>query len=101
MGLLPSTSDPHIGFVLAPTTIDRGLSWAKGLVKQWHILAHPTIEIGMVDLNASFFHHILEPAVADRIRYVPAYASQGDLPLKMAALEIDHRRAPWRQRPPS
>jgi hypothetical protein len=55
----------------------------------------------MVDLNASFFHHLLEPAVADRIRYVPAYASQDDLPLKMTALEIDHRGAPWRQRPPS
>jgi hypothetical protein len=55
----------------------------------------------MVDLNASFFHHLLELAVADRLRHVPAYAPQDDLPLKMTAFEIDHCGAPRRQRPPS
>jgi len=47
----------------------------------------------MVDLDASFFHHLLELAVADRVRNIPAHAPEDDLPLKMTAFEIDHRGA--------
>jgi hypothetical protein len=42
----------------------------------------------MVDLYASFFHHLLELAVADRIRHVPTHAPEDDLPFKMTAFEI-------------
>jgi hypothetical protein len=52
----------------------------------------------MLDLDASFFHHLLELAVADRVRDIPAHAPEDDLPLKMTAFEIDHRAAP-RSRP--
>ena len=48
----------------------------------------------MVNLHAALFHHFLELAVADRIRHVPAHAPQDHLPLKMAALELDHRCGP-------
>ena len=48
----------------------------------------------MVNLHASFFHHLLELAVADRIRHVPTHAPEDDLSLKMNAFEIDHRAAP-------
>jgi hypothetical protein len=47
-----------------------------------------------IDLYASFFHHLLELAVADRIRHIPAHAPEDDLSLKMTAFEIDHRGAP-------
>jgi hypothetical protein len=47
----------------------------------------------MVDLNTSFFHHLLELAVADRVRHIPAHAPKDDLPLKMTAFEIDYRGA--------
>ena len=47
----------------------------------------------MVDLDASFFHHLLELAVADRVRHIPAYTPKDDLPLKMTAFEIDHYAA--------
>ena len=45
----------------------------------------------MVDLDAPFFHHLLELTVADRIGDVPAHAPEDDVPLKMAAFKIDHR----------
>jgi hypothetical protein len=44
----------------------------------------------MVNLHATLVHHFLELAVADRIGHVPADAPQDHLPLKMAALELDH-----------
>ena len=47
----------------------------------------------MVDLNASFFHHLLELAVADRVRHIPAHTPKDDHPLKMTTFEIDHRGA--------
>ena len=47
----------------------------------------------MVNLHASFFHHLLELAVADRIRHLPTHAPEDDLSLKMIAFEIDHREA--------
>src|SRR5277367_262858 len=52
----------------------------------------------MVDRDTSFFHHLLELAVADWVRHIPAHAPEDDLPLKMTAFEIDHRGAP-RSRP--
>jgi Zinc-binding dehydrogenase len=51
--ILPSTFDPHIGFVHSPTTTDTTFPRAKGLVQQWHILDHPMIETGVVDFHAS------------------------------------------------
>ena len=47
----------------------------------------------MVHLDASFFHHLLKLAVADRIRHIPADTPKDDLPLKMTAFDIDHREA--------
>lgn len=41
---------------------------------------HPVIETGMVDFHAPLFRHLLKLAAAN--------ASEDDLPLKMAALEI-------------
>src|ERR1700678_2066936 len=55
----------------------------------------------MVDFYASFFHHLLELAVADRIRHVPTHTPEDDLPCKMTGFEIDHCGAPRRQLPPS
>jgi len=88
--ILPPAPDPHIGFVHSPTTIGATLARAKGLVLQWHILDPPMVETGMVDLYASFFHHLLELAVTDRTRHIPTHAPKDDLPFKMTAFEIDH-----------
>src|ERR1044072_3731142 len=63
------------------------------------ILQHPAIDGGMVDLDAPFFHHLLELTVADRICEVPAHAPEDDVPLKMAAFEVDHRRLPPAEAP--
>src|SRR4029453_10110653 len=68
----------------------------KSLLQQRDILQHPAIDRGMVDLDAPFFHHLLELTVADRICDVPAHAPEDDAPLKIAALKIDHRALPLR-----
>ena len=58
------------------------LARPKGLVQQRHVLEHSAVETGMADLDASFFHHLLELAVANRVRDIPAHAPEDDLPLK-------------------
>jgi hypothetical protein len=57
------------------------------------MLEQPAIETGMVDLDASFFHHFLELAVPDRVHHTLPRAPEDDLTLKMTAFEIDHRGA--------
>src|ERR1700756_3025572 len=53
------------------------------LIQQRHIFEHPAAHTGVVDLYTALFHHLLELAVADRIRHVPTYAPEDDLPFKM------------------
>ena len=45
----------------------------------------------MINLDAVLCHHFLKLTVADRIGHIPANAPQDDVPLKMTALELDHR----------
>jgi len=52
----------------------------------------------MVDLDASFFHHLLKLAVADRVSHIPADTPKDHLPFEMATLELDHRLPPHRNR---
>src|SRR6185312_633107 len=89
--VFPLALDPHICFVQPPADAHGTLATMKGLLQQRDILQHPAIDRGMVDLDAPFFHHLLELPVADRICDVPAYAPEDDVPLKMAAFKIDHR----------
>ena len=50
---------------------------------------------GMINLHTTLSHHFLDLPVADRICHIPADAPQDDIPLKMAALELDrHLLAP-------
>jgi hypothetical protein len=49
------------------------------------------VQRGMIDLDPTIFHHLLELAVADRIRHIPPHAPQDDvrskwLPLKSIAI---------------
>ena len=44
----------------------------------------------MINLHAALVHHFLGLAVADRIGHIPPDTSQNHLPLKMAALDLDH-----------
>jgi len=59
------------------------------LLQEWGLLEDPAIERRVVDLHTALFHHFLKLAVADRIRHLPADTPQDDVPLKMAALELD------------
>jgi predicted oxidoreductase len=44
----------------------------------------------VVNLDAVLLHHLLELAVADWVRQIPADRPQDHVPLKMTALELDH-----------
>jgi hypothetical protein len=46
----------------------------------------------MVDLDAPLSHHLLKLAVADRIGHIPPHTPQDDIPLEVAALEVDRHR---------
>ncbi len=46
------------------------------------------VERGMVDFDASLFHHFLELTIAHRVRHIPPDAPQDHVAFKMAALEI-------------
>jgi hypothetical protein len=69
-----------VGWVHSPAATHPTLSRPKGLIQQRRILEHPAVETGMVDLNASFFHHLLKLAVADRVRHIPAHTPKGRSP---------------------
>jgi hypothetical protein len=53
---------------------------------------------GMINLHAALVHHFLELAVADRLSHISAHTLQDHLPLKMAAVELDHRLPSHRNR---
>jgi integrase len=48
----------------------------------------------VVDLDASLLHHLLDLAVAERIRHIPAHAPQDHVTLEVAALELDRHHPP-------
>ena len=88
------TFDFHIGLVQSPAGTNRALAGAKLLIQQRGVFRDPTIERGMVNLDAALFHHFLDLPIAYWICHVPADAPEDDLTFKMAALELDHRAIP-------
>ena len=75
--VFPLALDPHLCFVQPPADAHGTLATMKGLLQQRDILQHPAIDRGMVDLDAPFFHHLLELTVADRICDLPAARPRG------------------------
>ena len=77
--VLPGASDPHIGLVHSPAGTHWLLARTKLPIQQRDIFEHPTIEHGVVNLDAVLFYHLLELTVADRIRHIPANGPQDDV----------------------
>ncbi len=99
--VLPLALDAYIGLVQPLAVTHRTLARQKRLFQQRHVAHDPAVQRGMIDLNAPLAHHLLELAVADRIRHIRAHTPQDDIALKVAALELDRDRpAPLAARPP-
>jgi hypothetical protein len=54
------------------------------------IVLDPSVNGGVVDVDASFFHHLFEITIADAILAVPADALENDLALEVAPFEVVH-----------
>jgi hypothetical protein len=67
--------------------------WSTALVQFWSITLDPTKDRGVIDVQLSFEHHLLQITIAERRAHIPAYAQQHDLGFKMAPFErglLDH-----------
>ena len=92
--IFPGPFDLHIGLVQSPAGTNPALAGAKLLIQQRGVFHDPTIERGMVNLDAALFQHFLKLPIADWICHIPADAPEDHLTFKMAALELDHRAVP-------
>ncbi len=92
--IFPAAFDFHVGLIETPAGPDRALASTELFLQQRRILDDPAVERGVVDFDASLFHHFLELTIAHRIRHISPDAPQDHVAFKMAALEIDHRTIP-------
>jgi hypothetical protein len=88
--IFPATFDFDIGLIQSPAGADRALPSVELLIQQGSIFDDPTIERGMVDLDAALFHHLLEFSIADRIGDIPPDTPQNHVTFETAAFEFDH-----------
>ena len=66
---------------------------SAALFQFWGVALHPAIDRGVIDVQTSFEHHLLQVAIAQSIPQVPAYAEQNDVGLEMTPFErilLDH-----------
>src|SRR5665647_1667618 len=74
--ILPDAFDLDVGFVHSPTDTNRPLVFTKDFFKGGQKPDRPAVDRRMVDKHASFLHHFLKMAIAQRIGRVPTDANQ-------------------------
>ena len=62
------------------------LESAKLLIQDRRLFDYPSMEYGMVDFDAAFFHHFFELLLADRIRHISTDALQDHVMFKRLPL---------------
>jgi hypothetical protein len=50
----------------------------------------PAADVGMVDFDATLYHHLFQIPVAERVSQVPADAGQNDVFFDAVTFEVDH-----------
>jgi hypothetical protein len=75
-----------------PFAGNRALAPIELLEHERSIVDGPAMDGGMIDLDASFGHHLLEISQAQAVSQIPPNAQQDYRTIKMAALE--HRTPP-------
>ena len=85
---------PFASLIHPPTATDRTLARQERSLQQRHTLEHSAMQCRVVDLHSPLPHHLLDLAVAQRIRHLPANISQDDVTLEVAAFELDRHRLP-------
>ena len=54
------------------------------------VVLHPAINGGMVDIDATLFHHLFEVSVTDAVLAIPADTLEDNLTLEMSPFEVVH-----------
>ena len=78
----------------APTPADWLFTQTKLLFNFRSALDDPAVERGVIHYHTPLAHHLLELLIRNRIRDVPSYAPQNDLPLELTALKVAHATTP-------
>jgi hypothetical protein len=84
----------HIGFVHAPAPAHRALPLAERLLTLRRVLDDPAVERGVIDGATPLAPPLLELPVGNRLRPIPPYAPEDNLPLVLTAFEVDHAASP-------
>src|SRR6266536_2452393 len=77
----------HIRFIDAPRVVRRVEMRAAALLQFGCVVLHPAIDGGVIDVQSSLEHHLLQIPVAQWIPEVPTDAQQNNLGLKVTPFE--------------
>src|SRR5512144_556571 len=89
--VFPLPLDLNVGLVHPPARTDRALlSFPESRFQFRGELLNPAVNSGMIHLNATLFHHVLQVPIAERIGQVPANTQQDDIFFEAVAFEINH-----------
>ena len=88
----PFATDFDVGFIQMPgTQVGRMTPVpSQALFHFRGIALNPTINRGVVNIDAPFSQHFLEFAIADAVFTIPANSPEDDFTLKMSAFEWGH-----------
>src|SRR5258708_40138088 len=83
----PHALDLDVRLIHAPGVGCRFEMRTTTLLQLWRILLDPTEDRGVVNMQASFQHHLFQIAVAESITQIPADAQHNHLRLKVTPFE--------------
>lgn len=81
----PSTASVDVSLIDIPLPSDRAFPLIEPLQQQWRETNDPTVDRGMIDVNAAFCHHLFQITQAQIVGQVPADAQQDHRTVEMAA----------------
>ncbi len=76
-----------VGLIDAPRVIRRFEMGSAALLSFWGVVLHPTVDRGVIDIQAPLEHHLLQVSIAERIAQVPVDTQQNNLSFKMTPFE--------------
>jgi hypothetical protein len=71
-----------------PATCWAAPSPAQAFLDFRSVALHPAIQRGVIQINATLFHHLFQIAIADAVFAIPPHRAQDNLAHKMPPFEI-------------
>jgi len=73
-----------------PAVADTLLLIVKGLFQFQRVMGYQALDGAMINIDATFLHHLFNIAVAQCIGHILAHTQKNDFLLVMATFEADH-----------